>query len=721
MARQILHLLLTVLLGLLLIACALCTPNYAFNQSLSILLLLGILVLLHCPHEKKYRSVFLLLIVFSILRYFFWRSFVSMNLDGSVFDNISGILLYSAELYTLILLLLGIFTSFYAPEKQTAPPLPSNEDLLPRVDVLIPSYDEPIALLEATLIAAANLDYPKDKLQVYLLDDGSSDAKRNHADPVLRETAQQRYQQSTQLCQELGICLLTRKDNLHAKAGNLNAALTQTTGDLLLVLDADHVVCSDFLQKTVGFFLNTDNLAIVQTPHFFISANPVEKNLEIFDQATSENDVFYFVSQPSLDDNNATFFCGSAGLISRPALDDVGGFAEYSITEDCATSLNIHAKGYDSVYVDQPLIAALQPETIESYIRQRNRWTQGMIQIFMLDNPLFKKGLTLKQRLSYLSTTCFWFFSYGRLIFFIAPMLYLLFGFQIYRASFEELLSFVIPHLIVIFFATYYLYGGVRKIFMSGIYELFQSCSAIVALVKTLIRPRSPRFRSTPKQEIYDQDRISRCSYPFYILYALSLVALAVGLWRYLSDDGVSSTSAMMLIGFFWAAFNMFILHGVIGAFLERRQRRLFTRSWANYPLTIHLDNERINGQIIELSAQGAKIQMASLPDTLALTNFPVLVDLLIDNPVADEPVCLTAYIHEVMKINGQIVLRTEFLHDTLSQRQAAILLNYQSSLRWAAIIGKKHRISPFLASAVFLIRQFFKAFKDHCKHLIKK
>jgi cellulose synthase (UDP-forming) len=640
-----------------------------------------------------------------------------MTFDAAIWDNITSLLLYSAELYTLILLLLSIFIGFHATQSHIAPALPKQSDQLPSIDVFIPSYDEPATLLEATLVAATNLDYPKEKLRIYLLDDGSSEAKRESKDPAIRQKANERYQQIGQLCKTLSIHLLTRPDNQHAKAGNLNSAFAKTHGELIFVLDADHVVCSDFLQKTVGFFLAETNLGIVQTPHFFISANPVEKNLQIFDHAPSENDVFYFVSQPGLDDVNATFFCGSAGLVSRQALEDVGGFSEYSVTEDCATSLQIHAKGYDSVYVDAPLISALQPESIKSYIRQRNRWTQGMIQIFLLDNPLFKKGLTIEQRLGYLSTTLFWFFSFERLVFFIAPLLYLLFGIQIYRANLEELFAFVIPHLVVIFLATYYLYGGVRRVFMSGIYELFQSCSAIVAVIKTIVSPRSPRFQNTPKQEIYDKDDVSSACLPFYALYLLSITGLACGIWRYVAHD---NAHPMIFVAFFWAACNLLYLHGVIGAFFERRQRRLFSRNRIDLPVTVILDYQNIAGQLTELSASGARVAIHA-SDMAADTNFPVPATLNIYDKVTEKTTALSVYIHEAMPETAYSILRMAFLQDTLAQRQINIRLNYQDSSRWQRIVDKKHQQPPLLVFASYLISHFFLSFKDHIQFLAKQ
>ena len=127
--------------------------------------------------------------------------------------------------------------------------------------------------------------------------------------------------------------------------------------------------------------------------------------------------MFYSVTQRGLDKWNGSFFCGSAALLRRRALDEAGGFSGVTITEDCETAFELHSRGWNSIYVDTPLIAGLQPDTLVAFIGQRSRWCQGMFQILMLKNPLFKRGLHPIQKLAYLSSMTFWFFPVPRMIF----------------------------------------------------------------------------------------------------------------------------------------------------------------------------------------------------------------------------------------------------------------------------------------------------------------
>jgi cellulose synthase (UDP-forming) len=320
------------------------------------------------------------------------------------------------------------------PLKRPDAPVQAEGDL-PSVDVFVPSYNEDNVLLASTLSAAKALDYPAQKLNVFLLDDGGTDEKCTQADPQKAVDAQNRRRELTQLCAQLNVHYVGRERNVHAKAGNLNAGMAVSNSDLVVVFDADHAPVREFLRETVGYFAKDPKLFLVQTPHVFLNPDPVEKNLGTWAHMPSENEQFYSVVQCGLDRWNAAFFCGSAAVLRREALDEVGGFSGITITEDCETALELHSRGWHSLYVDKPLIGGLQPESFGDFIGQRSRWCRGMMQILLLKNPLLKKGLSLPQRIGYLSSSLFWAFPFPRLIFTIAPLFFILFEMRVYVAT----------------------------------------------------------------------------------------------------------------------------------------------------------------------------------------------------------------------------------------------------------------------------------------------
>ena len=233
-------------------------------------------------------------------------------------------------------------------------------------------------------------------------------------DAAAAARALNRRQSFQALCAELGAHYLTRDENDHAKAGNLNNGLAHSEGELVAVFDADHVPARDFLRETVGFFHQDEKLFLVQTPHFFLNPDPIEKNIGDGRHAGRERDVLRLGPEGARQMERRLFLrLGRAACGGRRSM-EVGGFHGSSVTEDAETALELHSRGWNSLYVDKPMIAGLQPETFDSFIGQRSRWARGMVQILLLKNPLFVPGLTLAQRLCYLSSSLFWLFPLSR-------------------------------------------------------------------------------------------------------------------------------------------------------------------------------------------------------------------------------------------------------------------------------------------------------------------
>jgi cellulose synthase (UDP-forming) len=294
----------------------------------------------------------------------------------------------------VLILFLGYFQSVEAA-KRPAPPRRQTWT----VDVLIPTYNEPEPIVRRTVIGALAMTYPGKR--VFVLDDA-------------------RRPEIERLATSLGCGYITRPDNRHAKAGNLNHALALTRGDLIAIFDADHVPVQSFLGETVGFFEDS-RVALVQTAQHFFNPDPFERNLGLTERIPPEQSFFYHVVQPGNDFWNSAFFCGSCAVLRRSAITAIGGFRTQTVTEDAHTSLALHARGFHSVYVRRPLAAGLATETLAAHVKQRMRWARGMAQVLRVDCPLFKRGLTVAQRLNYFNAMLHFFFGIPRLIMIAAP------------------------------------------------------------------------------------------------------------------------------------------------------------------------------------------------------------------------------------------------------------------------------------------------------------
>jgi cellulose synthase (UDP-forming) len=589
-------------------------------------------------HPDSGRMLVILAGAFLSLRYWLFRTTQTLGYGGA-WDLAFMALLYVAETYGILAHFMGLFVNL-APLKRTVPPLPKDPSRLPTVDVFVPTYEEPAEIVYVTLTACTQMDYPREKLNIFLLDDGGTDQKLNSPEPGPRAAARSRSARLRSIARELGVTYIARSDNSNAKAGNINhglrscgcgfaaegeapnksvcvnIGLAASCGELVLVLDCDHVPTRDFLRCTVGFFLADERLFLVQTPHFFINPTPVEKNLELYRFSPGENEMFYGAVHPGLDFWNASFFCGSAALLRRRHLMEIGGISGETVTEDAETALRLHAKGYRSVYLNKPMAIGLSPETFEDFIVQRSRWAQGMLQILLLKNPLRQPGLKLSQRLCYLNACLFWMFGLARVVFFISPLLFLIAGLKVYNASLFQVLIYALPHLMASYFVANRLYGERRHPFFSELYETVQSLFLAPALLSVFANPRRPAFRVTPKGAGPKRDRLSPLAFAFYAMLLPALAAFPLGLAHFAADPLLLDSLVLCLA---WNSFNVLLVLGCLGVVCERRQLRRSHRYTTREPVALRRESgDYVSATLTNLSTTGVSLAlrgMSAFPD----------------------------------------------------------------------------------------------------------
>ena len=642
------------------------------------------------------RVAVIVLAAYLSLRYWMFRTTDTLTYTG-VWDFVFLMLLYLAETYGIFTHLVGLFVNL-SPLRRNIPALPADEHLWPRVDVLVPTYNEPVEMVTLTLTACTQLNYPKDKLNVFVLDDGGTTQKREDPDPARAAAARRRAQELQAAAASLGVHYLTRESNVHAKAGNINAALgaaidtgqprrtsagdnpglgePRPSGELVLILDCDHVPTKDFLRNTVGFFVADEKLACVQTPHFFINPTPVEKNLGTATESPGENEMFYGGIQLGLDFWNASFFCGSAALLRRRHLMAIGGLVEDTITEDAGTALKLHARGFNSVYLNKAMTMGLSPESFDGFIIQRSRWAKGMIQILLLRSPLWAKGLSMAQRVCYLNACMFWLFGFARMIFFLSPLMFLVFNLRVYNASLTQVLVYALPHLVASYFVSNHLYGKLRHPFYSELFEIIQSIYLIPAVVSVFLNPRSPRFRVTPKSISLQQDTLAHLATPFYLMLLLNLLAICAGAVLWLNRPVMLDTIAICLC---WNTFNLLLVICCLGVVWERRQLRRSHRYSTREAVTVFdpRSGARVPALLRDLSTTGIGLTV----DSNELRMSPHLRLQAVDSYGNRHD--LPLQVIRVENGRGRQTLGCRFETDDASVRRQVIGFVYGDSGRW--------------------------------------
>jgi cellulose synthase (UDP-forming) len=540
------------------------------------------------------------------LRYFYWRATETLPFGYGLASSLAGLLLFAVEIYGFVTFVFGHFINAQ-PLNRTPLPCDLEDPTLPTVDVFVPTYNEDPSVLRPTIIAATQMHYPKDRFTVWILDDGGTDQKRNDKDPIKATAARQRARELQEMAAELGANYLTRARNEHAKAGNLNHALTKTHGKLLLILDCDHIPTRDFLVNTVPFFKNDPKLFLLQTPHNFVTPDPVERNLKIFSETPAENELFYTVMQPGLDFWGTSFFCGSAAVLRREALDRVGGIAGETITEDAETTLDAIGLGYRTAYLNRPMVSGLQPETYSGLIVQRVRWGQGMLQIFLLKNPWLQKNLHFVQRLLYTNFATYWGFAVARLLLFFAPPAYLIFGLDLCDTTAGQLLAYAGPYYLASLVSTQFYYREVRWPFISQIYETIQSVYVTQGIFRVLRRPRSPSFQVTPKGERLDSHFVSSLSGPFYVFLAMTVASLVGGVWRWQAYPWMHGAIVFVMI---WAILDLLFILAALGVLYEKPQRRSEPRAWLDEEVDLYIDGRHFRAHAVDGSRLGIGLEL---------------------------------------------------------------------------------------------------------------
>lgn len=421
------------------------------------------------------------------------------------------------------------------------PPRRTRATPILAADVFITVAGEPVELVEATALAAKNMRYPV--FNVYLLNDGYVAGKDN-------------WREIEEMAARLGVGCITRTMQGGAKAGNINNALAETYAPLVAVFDADHVPHPDFLSKTAAYFADP-HVGFVQSPQYYKN---YDENL-VTRGAWQQQQLFFGPICRGKNRLNAVTMAGTNMVIRRSALDEVGGLCTESIAEDFVTGMLLHSRGWRSVYVPEVLAEGLAPEDFLSYSKQQYRWARGALDVIFRYNVLFRRGLTLGQRIQYLSSASFFLSGTVILMNALMPLVFFYTGLMPFTVSGMLLASIFLPYMFVTLYAL-----ALTSNFTLTWNAVAFSMSAFPIHIKALWSAAlgtKASFQITPKQKV--RGTFTRLVTPHFAYIAAAVGGIGVATVR----EGLAPSVANNIA---WALLNCAVFVPFISAAMEGRR-----------------------------------------------------------------------------------------------------------------------------------------------------
>jgi cellulose synthase (UDP-forming) len=459
-----------------------------------------------------------------------------------------------------------------------------------------------------------------------------------------------------------------------------------------------------FLMHTVGFFFNP-KVAFVQTPHWFYNPDPFERNLLTGGKIPVGNELFYKVLQKGNDFWNAAFFCGSAAVIRKEYALQIGGIATETVTEDCHTAFRLHSLGYESVYYDKIMVAGLAPEKFSAYVGQQVRWARGMAQILRIENPLInrKLNLTIPQRICYFSATSHFFYGFPRLMYAIAPPLFLLFGINSVKGLGLETLFYALPHIILSMQTNHIPYKHVRFSFWNEIFEFAMSFQAGIVTLLALVNPKLGSFNVTDKGL-----SVTKRSFDFesvrYLVIVSAIAAaslLAVPFWLVISPEDTQA----VLINSLWCIFNLFLLLAAVLVAFEQPQLRRAHRMPRKLTAIIHSHNQSWTGQTVDVSESGTQILLDEWP------NIPDEIKVELVGDYGARALMSGRVIRAIATSKLQARLFVDFVNPSRTQLDDLTLVIFSDVKEWYSQTRKE--VDNPLESLKFIVTSFKRVFRE--------
>lgn len=590
---------------------------------------------------KKSHRVLMWLATISMVIYILWRWIFTIPSihEYGILAFVCGICLAAAETISASEAFLHYSDMHHmvVPEKPEIPP-----ELYPDVDVFIATHNEDVSLLYKTANGCKHMRYPdKRKVHIYLCDDGNR--------PAVAE-----------LAKEIGVGYLGLADNKYAKAGNLNNALSKTSSPYIVTFDADMIPTSDFLMETMPYMflpqykkdedgrwvprteeeLDPDfKMGFIQTPQSFY--NPDLFQYFLYSEGRIPNEQDYFFREINVGRNraNAAIYAGSNTLIARAALDEVGGIATGTITEDFETGIKIQSAGYTCYAIDKALAHGLAPNDFDSLIRQRERWGRGCVHSMRHTHVLLNPKLPLRTKLAYFSAFLYWFTFLRRFIYIISPILFVVFHIPVVICDLKSLLLIWLPSFLLYNYALKLSSRRIRSFRWSNIIDTIIFPYLIVPIIAEALFIKLKKFHVTEKSHT-DNGGDLLLGLPHMILLVLDVIALVI-----LFPEVVVGRNYGGIVLLYWILVNGFNLVMALLFVAGRRNLRSSDRFRVSLPVEVCSGSRQVKGLTADISENGLAV---ILPEPVSTRDHVPLTVTIRDREYTARLQCMVASVSQV-------------------------------------------------------------------------
>ncbi len=555
-------------------------------------------------HSLK-RWIFPLTAIATLL-YLGWRTFFTLPFGYGAVSMVVAVLLLLSEIFAGFEALEQYLNMVFFKEPEMPTDVPKA--WYPDVDVFVTTHNEETDVVFKTVNACLHMEYPdKKKVHIYICDD--MDRPEMNA-----------------LAKRMGVGYLGLSDNKHAKAGNLNNAINKTKSPLIATFDADMIPRHFFLMRTVPYFFLPEMekeksvawgervrkkfgkkgaIGFIQALQSFYNADLFQFNLYAENRIPNEQDYFFRDINIGRNRANASLFVGSNAVLSRAALEEVGGIALDTITEDFETGLRIQEKGYRCYALAKPLAHGLAPHSIKSLIAQRERWGRGCVQSLKNVGLLFRSNLEWGAKISYFFCLVYWWTFGRRFVYTIAPILSGLFSIHVVECTLQGLLAFWLPYYFLNNYTVSALSGKTRTQHWSNLIDTIIFPYLVLPIIKETIGIKKKKFVVTSKNKA-KQEPVSTRSYALPHMYLLLFSALAFVACMLTM---IETRGLYEVIIVFWLVVNGKNLLLSIFFMLGRKNFRKADRFYVSLPVSCEYGGNTYKGTTSDISETGMAVR----------------------------------------------------------------------------------------------------------------